>query len=109
MNDQRRRPLGLKAEAREEARKNERARIAADRQRNDDLLKNEAFRGFLSEIANRCGYFNAAMTNTDWMTGYVAALRDLVNGVVCNSSTGAEWLREYAAMTAAKRTQGEHT
>ena len=75
------------------------ARIA-----NDALLEGEAFRRFLAKVADRAGYLCAEwQSGGEWMQGYRAALRDIVNGVVVNSSSGAGWLMDYAAAKAAEK------
>lgn len=85
-----------------------RARRAAAKLRNDGLLEIDGFRDFLAAIADRAEYFGADYSRPDeWYAGYHAALRDMVNGVVMNSSAGAEWLREYAAKKAARNEKQE--
>lgn len=84
------------------------ARRAAASLRNDELLENANFRDFLAALAGRAEYFHAEYSRPDeWYAGYHAALRDIVNGVVMNSSRGADWLRDYAAREAEKRTKTE--
>lgn len=73
------------------------ARRAELSRRNDELLENDAFRAFLRELAGRAEYFSARYDlPSEWGRGYRDAYMDIVNGIVMNSSKGAEWLKDYA-------------
>ncbi len=100
--------MNRSAECAERRRAEDAARRAAASLRNDELLKSDNFRDFLAAIAGRAEYFHAEYSRPDeWYAGYHAALRDIVNGVVMNSSRGADWLRDYAAKEAEKHAKTE--
>lgn len=101
--------MNRSAEFAERKREEAAARRAAASLRNDELLKSDNFRDFLAALANRAEYFHADYSRPDeWYAGYHAALRDIVNGVVMNSSKGADWLRDYAAQEAEKHAKTEN-
>ena len=79
-----------------------RERLIAKIQRNDALFENANFRDFLADVANRALYFRPLTGLPDEALHATLALRDIVNGLVVNSSRGADWLREYAAASAVK-------
>lgn len=100
--------MGRNAQRAEKKEAEQKARRAQSRLRNDTLLKSDAFCEFLSSVANLGGYFCAEYSRQDpWHEGYHAALRDLVNGIVMNSSSGAAWLRDYAEKKAAEHKKTE--
>lgn len=80
---------------------------AAARLELDALMDDARFGAFMERIAERAGYFSAEAPRDEWTCGYRAALRDLVNGVVMNSSRGAAWLSAYAAGKAENREKTE--
>lgn len=80
-----------------------RARRAANAAELDGLLEDARFRAFLGKLADRAGYIAAEAPRDEWTQGYRAALRDVVNGVVVNSSRGAAWLAAYVAGKAENR------
>lgn len=105
MSDRMRKSAGLM----EQASADRNARRAAAALRNDSLLGNADFSDFLAALANRAEYFHADYSRPDeWYAGYHAAFRDIVNGVVMNSSKGADWLRDYAAQEAEKHAKTEN-
>ena len=71
-------------------------------ERNDALLESSAFRDFLAAVANRAGYMDGTFGLPEAERTRREALRDIVNGVIRNSSKGSEWLREYAESKANK-------
>ena len=101
--------MGLKSELVQKVAEERRARRAALRLRNDELLKDGNFRSFLAALADKAEYFHAEHSRPDeWYAGYHAAMRDIVNGVVMNSSAGAGWLRDYAANRAEEHAKKEN-
>lgn len=94
-----------------ERRAAERERSRADRARrtarNDALFGDEGFCEFLREVAQRAGYFSASADLPGFLAGYGAALRDVVNGLVVNSTRGPAWLCNYAADRSAARNDEE--
>lgn len=97
------RRFGRRAAACEQARAERARRIA----RNDALFANEDFGEFLREVAQRAGYFSANAVLPGFLAGYNAALRDVVNGLVVNSTRGPAWLCNYAADRSAQRNNEE--
>lgn len=95
--------LGYRTEEREKARDEARAEAARRISRNDTLFASAEFGEFLREVAQRAGYFSANAVLPGFLAGYNAALRDIVNGLVVNSTRGPEWLRSYAADRCAAR------
>ena len=90
----------------EEAKRQQETKRSEAVMRNDALFSSKNFRAFLATVADRAGYFAAsASSREEWFNGYAAALKDIVNGLIVNSTTGAEWLREYAAGKAAHLTE----
>ena len=85
----------------------DRAQSQRKHERNDALFEDGSFRDFLADVADRAGYLAAESPLDDWMRGYRAALRDLVNGLVVNSSRGAGWLSAYAATHLAEQAKTE--
>lgn len=102
--------MNISAEKKSAAAAERKARRSEASRRNDELLENGNFRAFLAAIAARAGYFRASRPMPDeWGRGYRDALTDIVNGVVMNSTKGADWLRDYAAGMAEKHTNTEKT
>ena len=100
--------MGINAQRVEKQEAERKVRRAQSLLRNDTLLKLEEFRQFLSSVADLGGYFRAEYSRQDpWYEGYHAALRDIVNGIVMNSSSGAVWLRDYAEKKAAEHKKVE--
>jgi len=84
------------------------ARRAEYAARNDALLADGNFAEFLGEVADRARYLKAEFEGGGaWGAGYRAALRDLVNGIVVNSTRGPVWLGAYAAEKIRKTTEKE--
>lgn len=89
--------LGMKAEARTKALERAKAAKAVASLVNDRLLGNPDFIVFLNAVASRGGLLNASMQTSEWMNGYTSALKDLVFGIIKNSTKGVEWFRDYVA------------
>jgi len=94
--------LGYTSKKTEQAVERQAERIVAKFARNDALFSSDAFRDFLTDLANRSLYFRSLTGLTDESRTAALTLRDIVSGIVVNSSRGAEWLRDYAAHTAVK-------
>ena len=96
-------PFGTGEVLREIAAAERRERLCAAIARNDALLRDEGFKAVLAELADRGELLSAARPMDDWRAGYVGAYRDIVNGILANSTLGPEWLAEYAKAKAKER------
>lgn len=94
--------LGYNSKRNEEASAKAAERLNAKISRNDALFANADFCDFLNDLANRAVYFQPINGCQDEYKTAALALREIVNGLVLNSSRGAEWLRAYAAQAATK-------
>ena len=100
--------FGSKDARQREAAEAAEARRAEFAARNDALLADGNFTEFLGEVADRARYLKAEYDGGGaWGAGYRAALRDLVNGIVVNSTHGPVWLGAYAAERTAKQQKKE--
>lgn len=99
--------MGYGTERRSAGREAARAERARRIARNDALFADEGFCEFLREVAQRAGYFSAGAAMPGFLAGYGAALRDVVNGLVVNSTRGPAWLCNYAADRSAARNDEE--
>ena len=99
--------FGVGEERRAAASAEMRERRRAAKERNDGLLGSAAFREVLAEIADRGELLAAARPMDDWRAGYVGADRDIVNGILANSTLGPEWLAEYAKAKTTERERND--
>lgn len=94
--------LGYVSARAEEAAAKAAERLNAKVARNDALFANADFRDLLDDVAARALLLKPALGLAPECQAAALALRDLVCGLVVNSSRGATWLRDYAARAAVK-------